>query len=54
MIIKEEDACKVCLGKGTNSTESDVEIVVEKGVAEGHIIKLYGKGNEKVFILLHY
>lgn len=45
-IMKPEDVCKVCKGKKVIEKEKVIEVAIEQGVPDGHIIKYPGEGNE--------
>jgi len=43
-VFDESNACKTCKGAQTVEVSTEVEIPIEKGIPDEHLIKLYGKG----------
>lgn len=46
---EKKDECKTCIGNRILQESKVVEVAVEPGIPNGHVIKLYGDGNEIVY-----
>ena len=51
-VIAEGKKCKGCQGKKVMTTKKVLEVPLDSGSFHGHVVNLYGEGNEYVQLLL--